>query len=118
MVALASIAELKHTEIFSEIELIGDTVKKGSVITIDCGVEIFAKLNQYKPYRKAVEPMLWSILQNCPIKQFPQYIEKSAIAVNSENQEDFLELIDNRVSECEKESQKKRLLKVLKSLNA
>ena len=50
MIALLTITDLKYKEIFASLELIITTIKKGSVITIDCGVEILAKLNTlYQP---------------------------------------------------------------------
>ena len=50
MIALLTITDLKHTEIFASLDLIIDTIKKGSVITIDCGVDILAKLNKHQEY--------------------------------------------------------------------
>jgi hypothetical protein len=71
MVALASITDIKAKEIFESLDLITETIEKGSVITIDCGVEILAKLNKYPEYSGTVEPLLIDQLWKCPIKQLP-----------------------------------------------
>ncbi|MCL6265354.1 hypothetical protein [Flagellimonas myxillae] len=116
MIALMTIADLKSKELYESLDLISDTVNKGSVITIDCGVEIFAKLNKYSEYQDKVESLLTNQLWKCPIKQFPKYIEKSAISITERNKEIYQRIINERKTECEKESQVKRLDKVLKQI--
>lgn len=116
MIALSTITDLKHKEIFSSIDLISEIVKKGSVITIDCGVEIYAKLNKRPDYHGKVEPLLLEELWHCPIKQLPQYMEKSVISINSQNKEIFQKIINVRKSECDNDSQIQRLEKVLKKI--
>lgn len=116
MIALMTITDLKHKEIFSSIDLISGIVKKGSVITIDCGVAIYSKLNKHPDYTNKVEPLLMEELWNCPIKQLPQYMEKSVISINAQNKEIFQKIINVRKSECDTDSQIKRLEKVLKKI--
>lgn len=117
MIALMTITDLRNTELFASIDLISDTVKKGSVITIDCGVEIFAKLNKYSEYQDKVENLLIHQLWKCPIKQLPQYMEKSIISITLQNKEIYQKIINERKSECEKDSQVKRLDKILKQID-
>ena len=117
MIALMTITDLRNKELFASIDLISDTVKKGSVITIDCGVEIFAKLNKYSEYQDKVENLLIDQLWKCPIKQLPQYMEKSIISITAQNKEIYQKIINERKSECEKDSQVKRLDKILKQID-
>ena len=93
-----------------------DTVNKGSVITIDCGVEILAKLNHYDAYHNTTDPLLMDQLLKCPIKQLPTYATKSLEHIGKHSREGYRNIITNRLNECEKESQRKRLEKILKSM--
>ncbi len=114
MIALATITDLKSKELFESIDLISNTVNKGSVITVDSGIEMFAKLNKYSEYQDKIENLLTDQLWKCPSKQLPQYMEKSTISINKRNKEIYKKIINERKAECEKESQVKRLDKVLK----
>lgn len=117
MIALMTITDLKSKELFASLDLISDTVNKGSVITIDCGIEIFAKLNKYAEYQDKVENLLIDQLWNCPIKQLPKYMEKSTISITEGNKEIYQRIINERKAECEKDAQVKRLDKVLKLID-
>ena len=117
MIALTTITDLRAKDIFASLDLIMETVEKGSVITIDCGIEILAKLNKYNEYFDTIDPLLIEQLWKCPIKQLPMYMEKSLISINEKNKEIYQNIIKKRKTECEKESQVKRLNKVIKSIN-
>ncbi len=116
MIAISNITEIKHREIFEHLDVIKRTVDNGSVITIDCGVQIYAGLLKFDAFFDAVDPLLMEQLTLCPIKQLPQYAEKTIASISSKNIEEFKSIINNRFSECEKDSQRKRLQKVLKKL--
>ncbi len=116
MIALTTIAGLKHKELFLSLDLIRETVNKGSVITKDCGVEILAKLNCHDEYFNTTDPLLMEQLWNCPIKQLPMYADKTLVSINKENKEAYRNIINKRKTECEKSSQAKRLEKVLKKI--
>ncbi|MBI9069048.1 MAG: hypothetical protein JEZ09_17255 [Salinivirgaceae bacterium] len=117
MIALASITDIKHKEIFSALDSINESVEKGSVITIDCGVDIYSKLNKYAAYTNIIDPLLIDILWKCPIKQLSQYIEKALVSITVKNKEIYQAILNKRLPECEKESQAKRLEKALKKIN-
>ncbi len=117
MIAIASIADLRPKEIFTELKLIMQTIKKGSVITVDAGIEILAKLNTNPDYFNTIDPLLFEQLWRCPIKQLPMYFEKLLICINHKNKEIYLSIIEKRMYECERDSQKKRLEKVKKQIN-
>jgi len=116
MIALLTITDIKHKEIFTSLDLIMNTVEKGSVITIDCGVEILAKLNKHNKYFDKTEPLLIEQLWKCPIKQLPMYMEKSLISISQADKEIYQSIIEKRKPECNKESQLKRLNRVLKKI--
>jgi dsDNA-binding SOS-regulon protein len=116
MIAIMTITELKHENIFASIDLIAEAMTKGSVITTDCGVEILAQLNKYDKYFNKTEPLLTEQLWKCPIKQLPQYMEKSVISITKQNKEIYQKIINERKTECDKDSQVKRLEKVLKKI--
>jgi hypothetical protein len=116
MTALDSIVLLRSKDIYDHLEEIMYAIETGSVITIDHGVSILAKLASVPAYEKKVLPLLIEQLANCPAKQFPMYIEKSTVAMNSANKHEFIGIIEARYNDLEKESQRKRVDKVLKKL--
>ena len=116
MTALHTIALEKPGELFQNIAKIETAIQKGSVITIDGGVLILAKLCSVNEYQKQLVPKLIDQLSKCPVKQFPMYIEKSEIAMNASTKEDFKGIIEIRYKDLEKESQKKRVGKIIKKL--
>lgn len=117
MIAISTITDLKHKEIYASLGLILQTIEKGSVITIDCGIEILSKLNKHLNYFNTTDPLLIEQLWKCPIKQLPLYIEKSLVSINSNNKEIYQTMIEKRKTECNKDSQKKRLDNLLRQIN-
>lgn len=117
MIALTTIANIRHKELFESLDLIMDTINKGSVITIDCGVEILAKLNNFDAYHNTTDPLLMEQLLKCPIKQLPTYASKSLEHIGKHSTEGYKNIISNRLNECEKESQRKKLEKLLRSMS-
>ncbi|PLX06780.1 MAG: hypothetical protein C0596_13835 [Marinilabiliales bacterium] len=116
MIAIWKITPFEHKETFANFELINKTIKNGSVITIDAGVGILAELNKFEEYKEKTDPAIEEILWNCPIKQLAQYCERILPSITNSNAELYSILINKRISEIEKESQAKRLNKVLSSL--
>ncbi len=116
MIALSTITELKPKEIFSALDTIMLTVSKGSVITIDAGVIILIKLTKHAENYDIINPLLMEQLRICPFIQLPMYSERAIECITSNNKAEFLELLKNRYPECERDSQKKRLGKIMKRL--
>jgi len=116
MIALSTITDLKHAEIFDSLNIIMDTVNRGSVITIDAGIEILARLNKHAKYVNVTEPLLLEQLWKCPIKQLPMYIEKSIASIRKEGKEIYLTLIERRKKDCDNDSQAKRLEKSFRQI--
>lgn len=116
MIAIDTISLEKHHEIFSLLPQLMVTIEKGSVITIDCGVSILAKLSTFKQYTDVTFPLLMEQLKSCPIKQLSMYAEKSESSVNSRNSEQLIELLEERMQEIEKNSQKIRIGRIIKRI--
>jgi hypothetical protein len=116
MTALDIIASVNPKGIFDLLPSIQKTIEKGSVITIDHGVGILAKLSAHPELAKKVFPLLFDQLAKCPIKQLPMYAEKTLVAINQTNKRQFAEFLESRLPETEKESQKKRIEKILKTM--
>lgn len=116
MTALDMITLINPKGIYDLLPLIIVAIDKGSVITIDHGVGILAKLASIAEYTDAAFPLLVEQLKKCPAKQLPMYAEKSVIAINAINQKQFIELIQSRIPEMDKDSQRLRLNRVLKKI--
>jgi hypothetical protein len=116
MFALSYIVLEKSHELFQNLAIIETAIDTGSVITIDEGVLLLAKLASVKKFQKSVLPKLIDKLVKCPAKQFPMYVEKSAIAMDPDTKADFIGIIEIRYKEMEKDSQRKRLEKIIKKL--
>jgi hypothetical protein len=116
MTALDMVTLINPKGIYDLLSLIISAIDKGSVITIDHGVGILAKLASIEDYTDTAFPLLIEQLKRCPSKQLPMYAEKSMIAINSTTQKQFVDLIQSRISEMEKDSQRIRLNKVISRL--
>jgi len=117
MYALETITSVNPSDIYSILPAICKAIDNGSVITIDGGVSILAKLAAVKEYNETAFPLLLEQLNHCPTKQLPMYAEKSVKAINASNKNQFIDLLRERYSEMDKDSQKKRLDKVLKHVS-
>jgi hypothetical protein len=116
MIALDTITLINPKGVYDLLPMIISTIDNGSVISIDHGVGILAQLSSITDYTETTFPLLIEQLKKCPSKQLPMYAEKSMIAINSVNQNHFVDLIQSRISEMDKDSQKQRLNKVIAKL--
>ena len=118
MIAIDMIASVNPKGVYELLPSILKTIEKGSVITIDHGVGILARLSAHQDFAKKTFPILIDQLTICPIKQLPMYVEKSLIAVNPANKKQFAEFLESRLPETDKESRKKRIEKIINTLKA
>jgi hypothetical protein len=118
MTALDTIADISPERIIGLLPQIVKAIDEGSVITVDHGVSILARLAGIDKYAKKVFPLLLIQLNRCPAKQLPMYAEKSLVAINASNKKQFLRLLEERSSELENSSQKKRIEKVVKKIES
>ena len=113
MIALSSISKIVPELIFKALPRIIKAVDNGSVITKDAGVVVYANLATIKNQKEEILPLLFNELKKCPDKQFAQYAEKSSIAIDVESKEAFLKIIKLRLKDLEKQSQIKRVQKII-----
>lgn len=114
--ALNTIVKFNPEGVYNLLDLIVKAVNKGSVITIDNGVGIYTQLAVYPKYQKESLVHLFNILDKCPIKQFPMYIEKSEKCINKNNVNKFINIIEQKFELLERDTQKKRVSKILKKI--
>jgi hypothetical protein len=116
MIALATIAALKPHDIFANLDVILAAYEKGSVITIDNSISVFAEIAKAdKKYEKALFPVIEKHLLNCRPKEVPQHAERAFSCVNKGNAGRFLAILETRLPDLSP-SQKKRIDKLIDRL--
>ena len=118
MIALDSIARVEPMRVFDLFSEIVEALDKGSVITKDYGVGILSTLSAIPECRAQTFPLLMNELRKCPPKQLPTYAGKALVAIDETNRKEFVELIQGRIPDLEKESQRKKIKKLLRELDA
>ena len=116
MTALAHITHIKAEVIFRRLPEITVAYKKGSVITVDNSISVFAQLcKANSTYQTTVFPILLAHLANCRAKEIPQHAERMAVCIDSENKEAFIKALETRAGELS-DSQRRRITKLKKNL--
>ena len=116
MIALSTIAEIKSKEIFDNLDEILNAIEKGSVITVDNGIKTLSKVaSTKKEYGIRIFPYLINHLKNCRPKEIPMHAKFIMYAVNSDNKNEFAEILEKRKNIL-KPSQVKRIEKIFKHL--
>ena len=116
MICLSLIAERKPREIFENRATIIRVMGKGSVITQDNGIKTLAKVAAADDaYSRELFPYLLAQLESCRPQSVPQYAESLFCAVNSENREEYREILVQRFEELST-SQQRRIERILKRL--
>ena len=115
MINLALIADRKPQEIFERYEYIIKVIEKGSVITQDNGIKTLAKVaSTNTKYSEVIMPYLMEQLRNCRSKSVPQYAESIRIAVNFDNQGQYLSILNERF-DMMSTAQQRRVKKIIKT---
>jgi len=116
MTALASIALERPKELYENLALIVDTMKRGSVITVDNAVSVLARVaSAGAEYERNIVPHLLEHLSTCRPKEVAQHAERCLIAFNPGNKARFLKAIASRTKVLTK-SQRARVARVVKAL--
>ena len=116
MYAIAQIAPYKNNIINDNFDKIFDAYEKGSVITIDSCIVIFAEIakadlsNSDRVYKLIIDH-----LKNCRPKEIPQHCEKAFVCINGSNYEEFKQVLNDRF-DLMTSSQQKRVKKVLENI--
>jgi len=118
MIGLATIAEQRADEIWAQVELVMETVKSGSLITVVWGVKALAKVAATGPERRAkLFPFLIEQVKTCLPRDVPMHAENMLPAVDASVKTEFLSVLQARQPELAP-AQGSRLQKVLKTLKA
>ncbi len=116
MTALYTLVPVLPDKLYKALPEIMASADKGSVITKDNAVSILAELGKNKSYKTQVFPLLMEQLKTCPINQLGMYAEKTLELVDESNKALFIKAVRSRFPDIEKDSQQKRLDKILKKL--
>lgn len=116
MIALATIADKKPKEIYARLVDVTDAMDKGTLITVVWGTKVLAKVAAAdKTYKQKIFPLLTSQLKKCLPRDVPMQAESILPAIDADNKQEFLSIIDERKPEMTA-SQLSRLKKVTKNL--
>jgi len=109
MTALAEIADLESQVLFEHLAVLRAAYEKGSVITRDQSITVFAKLCKGgAAYEKVIFPMLIEHLSHCRPKEIGQHAERMALCIHTGNKEAFINVLQSR-KEYLTQAQKKRV---------
>ena len=116
MINLSLIADRKPKEIFESFESISKTIENGSVITQDNGIKTLAIVaSKEEEYNQVIFPFLIQQLKTCRPKSVPQYAESIFCAVKSDNREQYIDVLNQRL-DILTSSQQIRVKKLLRKL--
>ena len=119
MTALNTIVFENPEGVYDLLPAMMEAIESGSVITRDNGIEVLAKLSSVNEIHGGITfAILIDQLEECPIKQLPQYAEKALVAVRPQNGIEFREVLKRRYGDLEKDSRRKRIDRVLKHVES
>ena len=97
MLALSTIAGIKADEIYVNLDVILKILKDGSVIAVDNAVKVLTAIAAQKDeYNKIIFPDLLEHLSKCRPKEVGQHAESTFPAVNDENRDEFIKVLEKR----------------------
>lgn len=118
MTALVYIAPIRPAVIFNRLAEIVAAYKKGSVITVDNSISVFAILCAANDgYCAKIFPMLLDHLAHCRAKEIPQHAERMAVCINAGNRAMFAKALDARSGELSR-AQHSRVIKLVSKITA
>jgi hypothetical protein len=116
MTALSKITSFNPEELFKNLDIIVRAYEKGSVITVDNSISVFAELAKMdKKYEKKVLPIIIEHLKKCRPKEVGQHAERAFVCINKNNSQEYKKTLLKR-RESLTEAQKKRVDKLLNKL--
>ena len=115
MIALATIAELRPTEIWNDVDAVIDAVNYGTVITEVWGIRTLARVAAADgAYCQRLFPLLMKYLEVCLPRDVPVHAESILPAVDASRKDEYLAVLESRKPEMTA-SQLARLKKVTRS---
>jgi hypothetical protein len=98
MMALSTVAHLEADTLFDNRALLFESVKNGSVITVDNGIKTLSIVAaQQSDYNNALFPFLIEHLKTCRPKEVPQHAQSTSVAVSDNNKQEFLNVLYKRL---------------------
>ena len=97
MIALAEAAKTNPDAVFNHLDEIKNAKETGSVITVDNSIAALAYTAATNmEYNKVIFPYLLKHLSGCRPKEVAQHSEKTLPAVNAENKDEFIKVLEKR----------------------
>ncbi|HTN18474.1 MAG TPA: hypothetical protein VL092_12370 [Chitinophagaceae bacterium] len=118
MTALQTLTATEPKALYTALPRILEAAESGSVITNDACVRILVQLCMEKPYTAEVLPLLNEKLLHSPENQLPMYAELALPVIDKVHKDSFIRTLNGRLADMDKESKRKRVLQVLKKLQA
>ena len=116
MIALATIADKKPNEIYTQLDTLTTAINTGTLITTVWGTKALAKVAAAnKTYKQKIFPHLMAQLRKCIPRDVPMHAESILPAVDADNKQEFLNIIATRKPEMTP-TQQARLKKTTKLL--
>jgi hypothetical protein len=113
MTALGCVVKERPVEVSAVLGKIVDAADRGSVITRDHCVNILISLSGNEKYAGKTFPLLLEQMMSCPANQLAMYAEKALPVIRPGNKGRFIHVLSGRLDGIEKESQRKRIGKVI-----
>lgn len=115
MIALSTIARLKSYYIYKKIDLILQTMKKGTLITEVWGIKTLVNLSlENKEYKSKLLSVLFDYLERCRPIDFAARVETILPVIENTDENEILDRIIEIKSKELSDSQTKKLRMVLK----
>ena len=116
MIALSTVAAIRPKEIYDDLEKVTKAIANGSVITIDNGIKVLARVAAAREeYSQEIFPYLMEHLERCRPKEVAQHAESILCAVNAKNKKTFIGVLTKRQSALSS-AQAARVKEILKPL--
>lgn len=116
MTALSKIVSIKPQKIFDNLDTLIKIYEKGSVITVDNSISVFAELVKVGlKYEEKVFPIIIKHIETCRPKEVGQHSERAFVCVTKNNSELFKKTLLKRYDSLT-EPQRKRVDKLLKKI--
>ncbi len=113
MLALSTVAQVAADALYPHIPDILKAMQSGSVITVDAGVQTLATIaTTSAERRREIFPFLLNHLQTCRPKDVPQHAEKTLVAVDAINKDEFIKVLRKRMGDMSS-AQAKRVKKAI-----
>ena len=116
MMALETIAEISADALYKHVQLVQESIQKGSVITQDAGIGALSGVaSANAQYAQAIMPFLLEHLRTCRPASVAQHAEKISACVFPSYTEVFAEVLHERLPDLS-ESQAPRVQRLLKKI--